>query len=273
MLHGLGTQTPVLFNFTILPRILRLIPLGVMARLHPEGAAYLILNSYTETIADEALHNVKNQELASTKEESSGTRHNILETILLSDLPASQKTKSRLAAEASVILSAGGITQMRTLTIAVYYLLANPAKEKHLRDELAGLMSEYPDKKPRWVDLEKRPYLVACVKESLRLDIGATRHVAKVFPHDEIRYKEWFIPRGTSVSVPIYQMHYDEEVYPDPWKFVPERLLGEYDPRMNRNLNPFSKGSRVCLGKNLAYADMYILLATLFRSEDAVIRD
>lgn len=47
----------------------------------------------------------------------------------------------------------------------------------------------------------------------------------------------------------MYLMHYDEQVYPDPWSFEPERWFGDYDSRMNRNLNPFSKGSRVCLGE------------------------
>ncbi|KAK4197369.1 putative cytochrome P450 E-class, group IV, partial [Triangularia verruculosa] len=264
MLHGLGTQTPLLFNFSILPLILRFVPVGIVARLHPEGAAYAQLKGYTETIVDEALERTKKQDPARLKEMST-TDRKLIETIIFSDLPDSQKTKSRLATEASVVLAAGGITTMRMLTIATYYLLADPAKGKRVRDELAGLMVGFPNQNPRWADLEKLPYLAACVKEALRLGIGATRHVAKVFPHDEIKYKDWVIPKGTSVSVPMYPMHYDAEVYPNPWSFVPRRWLGEYDPRMDRNLNPFSKGSRVCLGKNLAYADMYILLATLFR--------
>ncbi|KAK4182601.1 cytochrome P450 [Podospora australis] len=220
MLHGLGTQTPLLFNFPILPRMLNLLPVGVVAR-----------GDYTQN-------------------------RKLIETIILSDeLPASQKTKSRLATEASVVLAAGGITTMRMLTIVAYYLLADPVKEKRVREELAGLMAGYPDRTPRWGELEGLPYLSACVNEALRLGIGATRHVSKYFPHDEITYKEWVIPKGV-----------DEEVYPSAWSFIPERWLGDIDHRMDRNLNPFSKGSRVCLERsNLAYADMYILLATLFR--------
>ncbi|KAK4166703.1 putative cytochrome P450 E-class, group IV [Cladorrhinum sp. PSN259] len=250
MLHGLGTQTPLLFNFPILPQLLNLLPVSVVAAVHPEGAAYAQLKQYTESI-----------------EETSITSRKLIETILLSDLPDSQKTRSRLATEASVVLAAGGITTMRMLTIIAYYLLADPAKEKRMRYELAPLMAGYPNNKPRWADLEKLPYLAACVKEALRLGIGATRHAVKYFPHDDIKYREWVIPKGTSISVPMYPMHYDEEVYPSAWSFIPERWLGEYDPRMDRNLNSFSKGSRVCLGKNLAYANMYILLATLFHSD------
>lgn len=172
-----------------------------------------------------------------------------MQTILSSDLPPSQKTRSRLATEASVVLAAGGITTMRMLTITSYYLLSSPSKLHHLQSELNSLMRSYPTTNPRWSDLEKLPYLSACIKEALRLGIGATRHAAKYFPNDEIEYKSWVIPKGTSISVPMYPMHYDQEVYPNPWGFEPERWLGEYDKRMDRNLNPFSKGSRVCLGK------------------------
>lgn len=126
----------------------------------------------------------------------------LIETIILSpDLPDSQKTRSRLATEASVVLAAGGITTMRMLTIATYYLLADPEKGNRVRLELliAELMAGCPTDHLRWADLEKLPYLAACVKESLRLGIGATRHAAKYFPNDEIKYGEWVIPKGVSI--------------------------------------------------------------------------
>jgi cytochrome P450 len=43
-------------------------------------------------------------------------------------------------------------------------------------------------------------------------------------------------------------MHTDPEVFPEPYKFVPERWLGDYSPLMDRNFVPFSKGSRNCVG-------------------------
>jgi len=45
LLQGLGFQTPILFNFPIFPLILRFVPVGIVARLHPEGAAYAQLKS------------------------------------------------------------------------------------------------------------------------------------------------------------------------------------------------------------------------------------
>ena len=45
-----------------------------------------------------------------------------------------------------------------------------------------------------------------------------------------------------------YMMHTDTDVYPEPFKFIPERWLGNNNPLLNRNFIPFSKGSRNCLG-------------------------
>ena len=43
-------------------------------------------------------------------------------------------------------------------------------------------------------------------------------------------------------------MHMDPEVFPEPHEFIPDRWLGNYDARMNRNYVPFVRGSRNCLG-------------------------
>ncbi len=48
-------------------------------------------------------------------------------------------------------------------------------------------------------------------------------------------------------------MHTDADVFPEPYKFKPERWIGDYDPKMNRNYVPFSKGSRSCLGMKCVY--------------------
>ncbi|KAK8076027.1 cytochrome P450 [Apiospora phragmitis] len=60
-------------------------------------------------------------------------------------------------------------------------------------------------------------------------------------------------------------MHRDPEVYPEPFKYKPERWIGDIDPRMYRNYVPWAKGSRDCLGKNLAYAELYVILGCMFR--------
>jgi hypothetical protein len=58
-------------------------------------------------------------------------------------------------------------------------------------------------------------------------------------------------------------IHHNETIFPDAKVFRPDRWIEH--PRLDRYLVAFSKGSRQCLGMNLAYAEMYLLLAAVFR--------
>jgi cytochrome P450 len=58
----------------------------------------------------------------------------------------------------------------------------------------------------------------------------------------------------------------DPVIFPNPESFKPERWL---DPVAARKLEPyvvtFGKGTRACVGINLAYAELYTVIATLLR--------
>jgi cytochrome P450 len=59
-------------------------------------------------------------------------------------------------------------------------------------------------------------------------------------------------------------IHENERIYPEPYKFRPERWLKE-GQQLDRYLVPFNRGARVCLGLNLARTELYLILAVLFR--------
>ncbi|KAF0327386.1 major facilitator superfamily transporter [Colletotrichum asianum] len=76
----------------------------------------------------------------------------------------------------------------------------------------------------------------------------------------------YVIPRGYAIGMSAVIAHHDESVYPESHAFVPERWLdenGRHRKELDRALLAFSKGSRGCLGINLAYCELYILLALL----------
>lgn len=56
----------------------------------------------------------------------------------------------------------------------------------------------------------------------------------------------------------------DPSIFPQPNAFHPERFI--QDPTLEkRHLVAWSKGTRVCLGMNLAYTEIYLTLAAVFR--------
>lgn len=58
-------------------------------------------------------------------------------------------------------------------------------------------------------------------------------------------------------------VHLHPTIFPRPKEFLPDRCN---HARLSRYLVSFSKGSRQCLGMNLAYAELFLCLANLLHS-------
>ncbi len=116
--------------------------------------------------------------------------------------------------------------------------------------------------------VEQLPYLTGCVQECIRLSYGVCTRLQRIAPDETLTFndgnKDWFIPPGTPVSMTSVLIHHDESVFPDSRKFSPERWIGH--PDLAKYLVSFSKGTRQCIGINLAYAEIYLVLAKIFRA-------
>ena len=75
------------------------------------------------------------------------------------------------------------------------------------------------------------------------------------------------IPRGCDVGSYIYSLHYNEKYFPDSYTFRPERRLPEAPFQdLEFAINawvPFSAGSRVYLGREIALMEMSDTIALL----------
>lgn len=58
------------------------------------------------------------------------------------------------------------------------------------------------------------------------------------------------IEKGTSIMIPIRGIHHDEEHFPDPQKFDPDRF-SEANKHMIKHFSymPFGEGNRICIGE------------------------
>ena len=101
----------------------------------------------------------------------------------------------------------------------------------------------------------------------MRLSFGVVGRLPRVVPDHGASFHGNFIPPGTIVGMSSWMMHRDPEVFPDPMSFDPERWLQstEQTQRLNHNMVPFGRGSRQCVGMPLAYAEVYVMLGTMFR--------
>jgi cytochrome P450 len=189
----------------------------------------------------------------------------IFHALIDSDLPPEEKGVERLTDEADTIIAAGQETLSLILTHITYHLLSNPTVLRTLKEELAKAIPD-PNAVTSEVTLSNLPYLTGVIKEGLRLGYGVSGRLHRV-PLEPLAFsapdQEWVIPPGTPVSMTSVLIHHDESIFPNSCEFQPERWIN--NPGLDRYLVSFSKGSRSCIGVNLAYAEMYLWLAGVFR--------
>lgn len=185
-----------------------------------------------------------------------------------------QLSKNYLAANGIGSIVAGTDTTGFALSVGIWAIFMNDKIRRRLYSDLKEVWHDRQTH-PRLQDLEAIPYLQACVRESLRLATPIRGRLPRLVPPEGMAFKfpstgerEFYLPGGTSVSSSVHLMHYDESVYEDPETFEPERWLVK-DPDLlhgrERQLVPFSSGSRICIGLNVAMAELYVCIATIVR--------
>ncbi|KAK3895926.1 hypothetical protein Pcinc_000388 [Petrolisthes cinctipes] len=72
----------------------------------------------------------------------------------------------------------------------------------------------------------------------------------------------YLIPRGWQVVAPTMLMNHEEAIFPRANEFLPGRFLrgSIYSPRHNFAFLPFSYGPRMCIGRRIAYQEIFCLV-------------
>jgi cytochrome P450 len=191
----------------------------------------------------------------------------IIHELLGSGLPDAEKDDHILSQQAQVLVAAGSVTTTTFLKSVIYFILTDAEVLRRLKTELKSAIPD-PSEIPPLHKLERLPYLSAVIKEGGRMVPGQFARMVRIAPEEDLRCGQWTIPRGTSVGMSTWIQHNEHTLFPEPEKFRPERWLTPRDGGnavLERYLVPFGKGTRNCLGINLAMAEMYLTLALLFR--------
>ncbi|KAI9646142.1 hypothetical protein NHQ30_005582 [Ciborinia camelliae] len=170
---------------------------------------------------------------------------------------------------AAAIFIAGSDTTLATTLVGILNLLLHPSifcKARNLLDQTIG-----PDRLPSLKDRDnpKLLYIEYIVQELVRWRPLSPLGVPHKSLNDDI-YNEMFIPRGTNVYFNTWAMSRDQDVYKDPDQFNPDRYVpveqgGLGEPYLK---GPFGFGRRICVGRHLALASVWIVLATLISTVD-----
>ncbi|KIM37141.1 hypothetical protein M413DRAFT_31085 [Hebeloma cylindrosporum] len=126
----------------------------------------------------------------------------------------------------------------------------------------------------RWPNIDDEfnlPYIRAIIKEVQRVHAPfwmATPH----YTSQDFAYKGNFIPKDTAVVLNCYTLHHNEERYPDPFTFKPERYLGDdlscaesakLGNAMDRDHWTFGAGRRICPGLPAAERELWLAISRL----------
>ncbi|KAH9883455.1 trichodiene oxygenase [Xylariomycetidae sp. FL2044] len=214
---------------------------------------------------------------AESSSPSDSPKDNLVREIVDSDLPESERPLGRILEEVQTVTGAAFETTAGALRLIVYHVYANDDILRRLRKEIVSLPAE-STARDTLGHLEQLPYLTAVITEGLRLSPGISSRAPRVTDKD-LFYKDWCIPAGTPIGMTTLLMHMGETLYPDPSRFNPDRWLHSVAQEMaDRKFAPFSRGTRMCLGmhsttSNLAWAEMYLLLARLVQRFDLTIKN
>ncbi|MCJ1349230.1 hypothetical protein MMC31_007466 [Peltigera leucophlebia] len=255
--NEMALLTHVFRLFPILLIIEKSIPRWLTKRLKPKISSILDMQ---DMVAQQATPQKKPVE-TSTK--------TIFKALSDPDVPPQERSPRRLEDEGLQLIAGGSETTARALTLAAFYLYQNKPLIMKLRKELRPIMPT-PTTEASWTQLEQLPYMKGVVNEAIRLSHGIIFRSPRVAPTESLTYKGLVIPPGSPVSMSSYFVLTDPEVFPDPESFKPERWIQatEQGQNLTQFLVAFSKGSRMCLGINLAYAELYITIASLVRRFD-----
>ncbi|KAJ3866885.1 cytochrome P450 [Lentinula novae-zelandiae] len=245
-------------HFPILTDIINNGPQKLVLWLLPKFKGYAGLKSGLERQIDKIL---ENPDILSSVEHETVYRH------LLEPKEHERPSRTALLHEAIVFTAAGSDTVGNASYVGTFYALKSDTIGLRLFEELSKAWPER-DTPLSYAALEKLPYLTAFIKETLRFSVGVIHPLPRIVGTTTPEIGGLKLPSGTIVEMSALFMHMNPEVFPDPYVFNPDRWLAGETNEMMHDFVPFGKGSRVCVGLNLAWSELYLIFGNLFRKVD-----
>ncbi|RKP06590.1 cytochrome P450 [Thamnocephalis sphaerospora] len=179
-------------------------------------------------------------------------------------------TDAEIAGDMLMQLSAGSGTTAKCLTWTIYLLSRTPDVRARLLQELQEAVPDN-DTEIRHAMVRDLPYLNAVIDESLRVYPVGSGGAHRVVPKGGVELCGKYLPDGTMVTASQYSVNRSKDIWEDPIMFKPERWLTQDSVRreeMRRAFFPFSMGVRACVGRELAWMELRVVVASLIRRFD-----
>uniref|UniRef100_A0A1B6LRU3 Cytochrome P450 n=1 Tax=Graphocephala atropunctata TaxID=36148 RepID=A0A1B6LRU3_9HEMI len=165
--------------------------------------------------------------------------------------------------ERSTMIGAGSDTIVSALTFVTVTLANHPDVQEKVQKEIQEVVGDSSD--VTLADLNCLTYLEQVIMETLRLH-GSVPIIMRQATKDT-KLSTCTIPAGSRVMIPLFALGHNEDYFPEPKKFLPDR----FSPEAARERHvyafiPFSGGPRNCIGKRYSLMYMKTILVHMLRT-------
>jgi len=177
--------------------------------------------------------------------------------------------KEQVIKDTSAVLYAAGTDSTYSI-LSSFFLVCTlyPGVQKKAQEEVSRVVGT--DRLPTFSDRDSLPFVDALVKELYRWNPAAPLSPSHQILVDDV-YDGYLIPAGTIIHPNIWAMTHNEDIYPDPFSFKPERFLG-LNEEQAKKVDPrnmiFGFGRRVCVGQYFADQQIWLAVACLIATFD-----
>ncbi|KAK3313180.1 cytochrome P450 [Apodospora peruviana] len=182
-------------------------------------------------------------------------------------------TLDKLQANSAILIIGGSETTATLLSGVTFLLLTNPDALAKLKSEIRSSFKSQHE--IDFASVSALPYLLACLDEALRMYPPVPSGLPRVVPQGGASICGNFVPENTVVSIYHWAMYHNEEHFKNPFGYHPERWLNdpEFAGDHKDAFQPFHLGARNCLGRNLAYIEMRLILTRILWNFDMRVAD
>ncbi|KAF9557515.1 cytochrome P450 [Agrocybe pediades] len=176
-----------------------------------------------------------------------------------------------IADTAAMIFEAATDTTLAAVKLFFAAMLCYPEVQKRAQAEVDRVLRGRL--LPEFTDEDDMPYVGAVIKELLRWKPIAPLAVPHSTTQDDV-YRGFRIPKGVYVLANSWALLQDEDHFPNPTEFIPERFLhedgvtprsmGAWDPRRIA----FGYGRRTCPGSHVAVSYLWMTVASVLSMFD-----
>ncbi|CAK8686462.1 unnamed protein product [Clavelina lepadiformis] len=158
---------------------------------------------------------------------------------------------------------AGTETTASSMRWALLCLAIKQDVQRKCQEEIDKVLGR--DGVPSMTHRSNLPYICATLQEILRFKAVTPLALPRRVTQD-VEIRGYHIPKDTKVFINLWQLHYDEAIWKDPWEFKPERHLDDDGCfRHSKHVMPFSVGARACLGEQMARMEMFLTLVVIMQ--------